>query len=57
MRSYGVQKGEVPTDGVPDDSVTYKELEQNQDFDQPGNFNKLDVIRKFNLKLGSAKPP
>ncbi|MEL0096425.1 MAG: PVC-type heme-binding CxxCH protein [Planctomycetaceae bacterium] len=48
-------KGEVPTDGVPDDSVTYKELEQNQDFDQPGNFNKLDVIRKFNLKLGSAK--
>jgi len=47
-------KGEVPANGVTDDSVTYKQLEQNQDFDQPGNFNKLDVIRKFDLKLGKA---
>lgn len=47
-------KGDVPTDGVTDEPVNYNQLEQNQDFEQPGNFNKLDVIRKFNLKLGKA---
>ena len=47
-------KGEVPENGVSDAEVTYKQLEDNQDFQQPNNFNKLDIIRKFDLKLGKA---
>ena len=47
-------KGTVPSGGVEDAKVTYDQLERNQDFDQPGNFNKLDVVRKFNLSLDEA---
>ncbi len=46
--------GEVPIDGVQDKPVTYNQLVKNQDFEQPGNFNKLDIIRKFNIKLGKS---
>ena len=52
-------KGVVPPEGVADATVTYSDLERNQDFDQPETFNKLDVIRRFKLDLGSAShaPP
>ena len=47
-------KGDVPEEGISDPAITYQKLEENQDFEQPSNFNKLDTIRKFKLKLGQA---
>jgi hypothetical protein len=38
-------KVDVPADGVPSKTPTLEELEQNQDYDQPGDFPR-DRIRK-----------
>ena len=47
-----VAHGSVPENGVSDKPVTYEQLEKNQDYEQPGKFNRAEVIEKYNLKSG-----
>lgn len=42
--------GEVPEYGVVDPDPTIEQLEENQDFEQPANFNREAVARQFGLK-------
>lgn len=44
-----VAHGEVPADGVPDRPVTLKDLEANQDYPQPANFDREAVRRRLKL--------
>lgn len=48
-------KGEVPENGVGVKTVTLEDLEENQDYDQPGNFNRDSIKQRLNLKSGGAK--
>ncbi|MFO0905605.1 MAG: PVC-type heme-binding CxxCH protein [Pirellulales bacterium] len=50
-----VAKGEVPANGVENAPVTLEQLEANQDFTPPGNFNREDVRKRLNLPGGDGK--
>ncbi|MFO0868013.1 MAG: PVC-type heme-binding CxxCH protein [Pirellulales bacterium] len=50
-----VAQGDVPPQGVEDAAVTLEQLEQNQDYAPPANFNR-DQIRQ-RLKLGADSGP
>jgi len=41
--------GVVPETGIADSPVSLKQLEQNQDFQQPGNFNRDNIRERLNL--------
>lgn len=47
-------KDDVPENGISDKEVTLEELEKNQDYEQPGNFNRDAIKERF--KLTSTKP-
>ncbi|MCE9606554.1 MAG: DUF1080 domain-containing protein [Planctomycetia bacterium] len=46
--------GEVPAEGVVAPTVTLAELEKNQDYPAPANFNRETVIKKINAAGGKA---
>jgi len=48
-----VAKDEVPKDGVSDKPVTMSDLEKNQDYQPPGNFNRGGIVDRFKLQAGS----
>jgi putative membrane-bound dehydrogenase-like protein len=48
--------GEVPKDGVSDQVVTLKKLEKNQDYPQPGNFNREAIRERFKLPADQGAP-
>ena len=50
-------KGEVPEKGVTSKSVTIEDLEQNQDFDLPRNYNREALMKKHNLKSSGKGAP
>lgn len=47
--------GEVPKNGVADKSVTLEDLEQNQDYQPPRNFNRESIKQRLKLKSGGKK--
>ncbi|MEE2640494.1 MAG: PVC-type heme-binding CxxCH protein [Planctomycetota bacterium] len=47
--------GDVPAKGVSDKEVTLEDLEANQDYDQPGNFNRDSIKQRLNLKSSGKK--
>lgn len=40
-------KADIPEDGIQDEGVTLEDLEANQDYDQPGNFNREAMEKKL----------
>lgn len=53
-----VAGGDVPTDGVPTKPLTLADLQANQDFDPPANFNKdriENMLKEWNSRTVSAK--
>ena len=48
--------GDVPKDGVPDRPLTLEKLEQNQDYPQPGNFNREAIRTRLKLPAGKDSP-
>ncbi len=48
-------KGEVPKNGVSDKAVYLEDLEANQDYDAPGNFNRDEIKKRLNLKSSGKK--
>ena len=55
-------KGDIPAAGVSDQTVTLEQLEKNQDYPQPDNFNREEIRQRINLPEGpktssAAKKP
>jgi putative membrane-bound dehydrogenase-like protein len=49
-----VAKGEVPANGVENATVTVEQLEENQDYPKPANFNPDAIRQRLKLPAGSA---
>jgi len=47
---------EVPAEGVVDPDPTLEQLEENQDYPQPANFNRDAIREQFHLKSADAAP-
>jgi putative membrane-bound dehydrogenase-like protein len=48
--------GEVPENGIGDKPVSFEQLEENQDYDQPGNFNREAIRERFHLTSTTSGP-
>jgi hypothetical protein len=44
-----IAHGDVPTNGVADTPVTMEDLEKNQDYPRPKNFDRKAIMERFNL--------
>jgi putative membrane-bound dehydrogenase-like protein len=48
--------GDVPSKGVSDKAVTFEQLEKNQDYPQPGNFNSKPIRDRLKLSPATSGP-
>jgi hypothetical protein len=51
-----IAQGEVPKSGVEDPAVTLEQLENNQDYDVPDNFNREAIRERLKIP-GTKKAP